>query len=208
VTRARVLKLPPETHVHSLACIPQLIDRFCALAESGGDSLPDFFSSARRRHSRFDSQPTPDSLKVPTFSSAFDNPDFVISTRRRRQDSNKENGQLSRPAPLTMPVPISLTTPVVLPSSAQSHITMSTRLVISLCDESIAYDLDALEEDPKGIISLLSLASCERDKWMVVGGHYRRKGNLNAAISVVTAMIEGEPFTFCRDQYHVYGLQS
>lgn len=68
---------------------------------------------------------------------------------------------------------------------------MRASLVMSLCGQSISIDLDALDEDPQAVISLLKAAEADRDKWMLVGGAYRRKGNLNAAISVVHRMLEG-----------------
>lgn len=68
---------------------------------------------------------------------------------------------------------------------------MESRLVMKLCEEIISYDLESLEKDPKAIIELLKVTASERDKWIVVACHYRRKGDVEAAISVVTCMVEG-----------------
>ena len=62
---------------------------------------------------------------------------------------------------------------------------------MTLCDELINYDLETLEDDPKAIIDLLKATASERDKWIMVGCHYRRKGNFKAAMSVVRTMVEG-----------------
>ncbi|KIM92030.1 hypothetical protein PILCRDRAFT_171 [Piloderma croceum F 1598] len=73
---------------------------------------------------------------------------------------------------------------------SESSFTLKTRLVMTLCDELISYDLESLEDDPKAIIDLLRATSSERDKWIVVGCHYRRKGNFKAAMLVVRTMVE------------------
>jgi hypothetical protein len=70
--------------------------------------------------------------------------------------------------------------------------TLDTGLVMTLCGELISYNLESLEDDPKAIINLLKITSSERDKWMVVACHYRRKGKFEAAILVVTSMVEGK----------------
>lgn len=62
---------------------------------------------------------------------------------------------------------------------------------MTLCGELISYDLETLEDDPRAIVDLLKATSSERDKWITVGCHYRRKGNFTAAISVVSTMIQG-----------------
>jgi hypothetical protein len=67
---------------------------------------------------------------------------------------------------------------------------------MSLCGETIIYDLEALEDDPKAVITLLKATSSERGNWMIVAGQYRRKGNPSAAITVVTTMIEGRFSSF------------
>jgi hypothetical protein len=50
-----------------------------------------------------------------------------------------------------------------------------------------------MEDDPKGIISLLELSACERDKWVIVAAHYRRSRNPIAAINVLSSMMKGDP---------------
>ena len=62
-----------------------------------------------------------------------------------------------------------------------------------MCDQLIVVNLEELEDDPKGIISLLELSTCERDKWMIVAAHYRRSGKTAAAINVLTSMMKGDP---------------
>lgn len=74
--------------------------------------------------------------------------------------------------------------------------TLETRLVMTLCDELISYNLESLEDDPKAIMDLLKATASERDKWMIVGCHYRRKGNFKAAIVTVLTMIEGINLTY------------
>ncbi|KAI0305775.1 hypothetical protein B0F90DRAFT_1701065 [Multifurca ochricompacta] len=63
-------------------------------------------------------------------------------------------------------------------------------LGISLCGQSITFDLETLDNDPNSIIELLSATSSDRDKWMIVGAFYRRKGNIHAALTVVTTMVK------------------
>jgi len=82
------------------------------------------------------------------------------------------------------PLPIPLPTITNLEASNQSltvvsasPFTLNTRLVMTLCDELISYDLESLEDDPKAIIDLLKVTASERDKWILVGCHYRRNGN-------------------------------
>lgn len=82
-------------------------------------------------------------------------------------------------------------TPATLTLTSGPSFTLQTVLVMSLSNENITYDLDTLESDPKGIISLLKLTASERDKWMMVACHYRKNGQFEAAIQVVHAMVEG-----------------
>lgn len=63
---------------------------------------------------------------------------------------------------------------------------------MTLRGQSICFDLRTLDDDPRSIIELLSIASSDRDKWMVVGAFYRRKGNIHAALTVVTTMVKGQ----------------
>lgn len=58
------------------------------------------------------------------------------------------------------------------------------------CDQ-----VEALKGDPHSTIEVLKRTAStplDRDKWMVAAGQYRRKGNAEAAIAVVSAMVEGE----------------
>jgi hypothetical protein len=63
---------------------------------------------------------------------------------------------------------------------------------MTLCGETIVYDLHALAPDPTAIIRLLETTASERGNWMLVGCHYRRQKNARAAISVVSTMLEGQ----------------
>jgi hypothetical protein len=63
---------------------------------------------------------------------------------------------------------------------------------LTICDQPISVDLEGMEDDPNGIISLLELSTCERDKWIVAAAHYRRNGNPVAAIKVLTSMMKGD----------------
>jgi len=69
---------------------------------------------------------------------------------------------------------------------------IQTLLSMSLCGQPINFDLQTLDDDPRSIIELLSATSSDRDKWMIVGAYYRRKGNTHAALTVVTTMVQGQ----------------
>jgi len=69
---------------------------------------------------------------------------------------------------------------------------IQTLLSMSLCGRPINFDLQTLDDDPRSIIELLSASSSDRDKWMIVGAYYRRKGNTHAALTVVTTMVQGQ----------------
>lgn len=66
-----------------------------------------------------------------------------------------------------------------------------TLLSMTLCGHPITFDLKSLDDDPRSIIELLTSTSSDRDKWMIVGAFYRRKGNIHAALIVVTTMVKG-----------------
>lgn len=70
--------------------------------------------------------------------------------------------------------------------------TIQTHLPMTLCGRPINFDLQTLDDDPRPIIELLSTTSSDRDKWMIVGAVYRRKGNIHAALTVVTTMVKGQ----------------
>lgn len=56
-------------------------------------------------------------------------------------------------------------------------------------------DVDNLDDSPDTVIEVLKLAashSLECAKWVIVAAKYRRRGNVTAAIAVITSMIEGE----------------
>ncbi|KAI9509738.1 hypothetical protein F5148DRAFT_1282665 [Russula earlei] len=86
-------------------------------------------------------------------------------------------------------------TPVVIPNQFNSIIPsglppIQTHLPMTLRGKSINFDLQTLDDDPRSIIQLLSATLSDRDKWMVVGAVYRRKGNVYAALTVVITMVK------------------
>ncbi len=70
--------------------------------------------------------------------------------------------------------------------------TDNTTITLQLCGESFSYTLKSLSPDPLEIIQLLKLTTSERGNWILVGAYYRRSGNTNAAVKVMTAMLEGK----------------
>ncbi len=68
---------------------------------------------------------------------------------------------------------------------------IQTVLHMILRGQPISFDLHTVEDDPRLIMELLIATSSDRDKWMVVGAFYRRKGNVLAALTVVTTMVKG-----------------
>ncbi|KAI0915742.1 hypothetical protein AcV5_003580 [Taiwanofungus camphoratus] len=69
----------------------------------------------------------------------------------------------------------------------------SPSIILTFQGERISCDLETLDANPDGIIGVLkaTASQClERDKWMIVGGHYRSKGNVGAAAAVISAMVE------------------
>ena len=69
---------------------------------------------------------------------------------------------------------------------------IQTVLSMTVCGQPTNFDLQTLDDDPRSIIELLSATSSDRDKWMIVGAFYRRKGNVHAALTVVTTMVQGQ----------------
>jgi len=68
---------------------------------------------------------------------------------------------------------------------------IQTVLSMTLRGQPISFDLHTVEDDPRLIIELLIATSSDRDKWMIVGAFYRRKGNIHAALTVVITMVKG-----------------
>lgn len=68
---------------------------------------------------------------------------------------------------------------------------IQTVLSMTLRGQPISFDLHTVEDDPRLIIELLTATSSDRDKWMIVGAFYRRKGNIHAALTVVITMVKG-----------------
>ncbi|KAH9894996.1 hypothetical protein C8Q73DRAFT_482676 [Cubamyces lactineus] len=76
--------------------------------------------------------------------------------------------------------------------------------VISLSHhgEPVTIHLSDLGDSPEDVIGLLRMTAChalECAKWMMVGAHYRGKGNARAALTVVNAMIEAHSNDACRN---------
>ena len=213
VSRARSSKSNvPDTHVHALAYVPQLIDRFCALASAAGDPVPDVkrtrSSSPRQSgasRTRRTSLPRSGNGSPHTpvaFCPAFGDPGFTLrapgSGKKRSSSPGRSLAVRSETRPRTTalsPVSISLSDSSLAASSVSGPTPRTSRnvLTITICDQPITINLEGSEDDPKAIISLLKLSTCERDKWIVVAAHYRRSGNAVAAISVLTSMMKGDP---------------
>lgn len=216
VSRARGSKLnAPDTHVHALAYVPQLIDRFCALASAAGDPVPDVkrsrsssprqSSTSRTRGTSLSRSRNASPDMPPAFCPAFGDPDFTL----RGPGSGKKRSP-SRGRPLIIhsetragtaalsPVSISLSDSSLTASLVSEPTPRTSRSVLSvtICDQPVTINLEGSEDDPKGVISLLELSTCERDKWILVAAHYRRSGNAVAAIGVLTSMIKGDPPLF------------
>jgi len=223
VSRARSSKLnTPDTHMHALAYIPQLIDRFCALASAAGDPLPD----VKRSRSPSPRRPSvsrtslPRSGDVPphtptTFCPTLGDPGFTLRAPGSSKKASPDRGRPpsinseTRPGTAALsPIPISLSASSLAVSLVSEPTIKTTRqiLTVTICDEPITVNLEESEDDPKWIISLLELTTCERDKWYIVAAHYRRAGNAVAAIKVLTSMMKGDPplFPF---QFPLYGVQ-
>ncbi|KAI0266866.1 hypothetical protein BC834DRAFT_117468 [Gloeopeniophorella convolvens] len=63
-------------------------------------------------------------------------------------------------------------------------------LTMDSCAKRIDFDLRTLDDDPRSIIELLKATQSDRDKWMIVGAFYKRKGNVYAALTVVSTMVK------------------
>lgn len=130
------------------------------------------------------------------------------------QDFNDDFFSSNAYFPSAMPFPFSFAMPGVMPHNVSSLSfastnsvgslptpapstpppTLSPSIILSYEGGSFTCDLDALSEDPEGVIGVLRQTAAnalERDKWMIVAGHYRGKGNVLAALTVITVMIEG-----------------
>ncbi|CCM03312.1 uncharacterized protein FIBRA_05440 [Fibroporia radiculosa] len=87
----------------------------------------------------------------------------------------------------TLCAPSTETRTFILPQS------ISPSIILTFQGERVNCELNALEDDPEGIIAVLKATAArsgERDKWMIVAGHYRSRGNISAALAVVEAMID------------------
>jgi len=95
------------------------------------------------------------------------------------------------PSTPLQPAPAAIIYPNELHSITPSGLPpIQTHLLMTLRGQPISFDLQTLDEDPRSIIELLGATSSDRDKWMVVGAFYRRKGNVHAALTVLTTMIK------------------
>lgn len=213
VSRARSSKSNgPDTHVHALAYIPQLIDRFCALASAAGDPVPDAkrsrSSSPRRPNTNRARRTSPSrsrdvSPHTPTsFLPAFGEPGLTLrapGSRKRRSPSRGRplfiNSETLAGTAALSPISISLSDSPLAASFGSGSTPRTSRqtLTLTVCDQPITTNLEGLEDDPKGIISLLEHSTCERDKWIIAAAHYRRGGNPVAAIKILTSMMKGDP---------------
>lgn len=196
--------------MHALAYIPQLIDRFCTLASAAGDPIPDLKRSrsssprgtgtAQIRRNPLRSSDVSPYAPVPLFP-VFGDPGFSLrtpgSSRRRspRRGSPTPINSETRPEPSELsPISITLSGSSLAVSSVSEPAPRTGRhiLKLTICDQPVTVDLEGMEDDPNGIISLLELSTCERDKWFVAAAHYRRNGNPVAAIKVLASMMKGD----------------
>lgn len=212
VNRARGSKLNvPDTHVHALAYIPQLIDRFCALASAAGDPVPDLKRSRSSSPRRFSAgrprrtSPSRSRDTSPNIPSAFFLTPGDRNSSLRAPGSNKRSPSRGRPHTINSEIPpetselspisITLSDSSLAASTVSGSVPRTGRHILNLtvCDQPITVNLEGMEDDPKGIISLLELSTCERDKWIIAAAHYRRSGNAIAAVKVLTSMMKGDP---------------
>ncbi|KAF7361787.1 40S ribosomal protein [Mycena venus] len=89
----------------------------------------------------------------------------------------------SLPAHLSSPPPSSS-------SAANPFHSIENRILMRLCGENITLDLRSLPGNPATVIELLKVTLSERANWLVVAAYYRRNGNPEGAVAVVTAMLE------------------
>ena len=98
----------------------------------------------------------------------------------------------------------------VYPGAVLPHQTLNepdTTLYLTDGGEILPINLQTLEDAPDDIIATLRVSArhpVDCGKWIMVGATYRGRGNLQAAIAVITAMIEGEPLS--RHSAHVMPL--
>ncbi|KZT19053.1 hypothetical protein NEOLEDRAFT_75101 [Neolentinus lepideus HHB14362 ss-1] len=122
--------------------------------------------------------------------------DTTAPVESRRPEDDKENdANRTRPTSSVLPhplisptIPIHLTHP--LPPTPSSPHSPSAHITLALHGERISLDLNTLNNDPHPVVALLQTAQCGRESWMIVGGHYRMRGNPAAALVVTTAMID------------------
>lgn len=130
-------------------------------------------------------------------------PPHNVSTTRRENSGTTLPSQVNIKAestgdpPLTQTLFQSRRAPSSPVESAQALNVSSPTAIASLSHggDQYLYVLDELSKDPVNAITVLTKTSAhatERDKWMIVAGHCRRRDNIRAAISVLTAMVDGE----------------
>jgi hypothetical protein len=136
------------------------------------------------------------------FCPAFSDPGFTLrapdSSKRIRGRPLSINTETRPGTAALSPILISLSDSPLAAPFVSGPIPQTSRhtLTVTICDQPITVDLEGSEDDPLGIISLLELSTCERDKWIIVAAHYRRSGNAVAAIKVLTSMMKGDPLPF------------
>ena len=82
-----------------------------------------------------------------------------------------------------------------VPPATTTRIAPSPTIILTYEGNYFNCYLDELTEDPKSVIEVLTQTSAQathRDKWMIVAGYYRGKGNIKAALAVVKAMVDGK----------------
>ncbi|KAI0829598.1 hypothetical protein BC628DRAFT_1050519 [Trametes gibbosa] len=84
--------------------------------------------------------------------------------------------------------------------SSSSHLPLHAPYIhLSRCGKDAPVYLDTLGDTPDEILALLKGSSdhpSECGQWMVVAAHYRSRGNVVAALAVVTVMVEGALSTY------------
>lgn len=81
------------------------------------------------------------------------------------------------------------------PTQESAPVTSSSVIVLSYGGDRYSCELDEFTEDPASTVTVLTQTAAhasERDKWMIVACHCRKRNNPRAAISVLIAMVDGE----------------
>ena len=130
-------------------------------------------------------------------------PLYETTTTISNVASNGTFPSFSAPTAPRSPTRSSSSNSIQLPSYTRGPVTQikepsfrpNTRLLLCFHGEMITCDLKALDSDSQSIIELLKITDSERGSWMIVGAHYRRSGNVKAAMTVIQMMVEGNPYS-------------